>query len=539
MRLKNPTASFPLNAQGIDAFSEWLDETLPTAGLEHKNSLRVRLLAEELLLRMEEHLQTQTTITATVDLRPGRGVLRLELPGAAFNPLNETDQMLGEWNSSLLTAVGLQSKFNYKKGKNILRLPLPQQRMNPVLKMLLLLLIGVLVGLLGLWLLPQELRETYCAATLEPAFGIWIRILNAASGPIIFFMALTTTLNTSAITRQGGSSAYTIARYLLITFLLVAVALVIAHPMLSVSTTAGTGPLMSWVETLTALIPGNIVMPFSDSNTPQLLLLAIPLAAAMIAAADHTKHLQHTVREINVVGSLIAKSLSVAIPYVAGLFLCLEVWSGRVKVLLGFWKPLALAFGISALLVGLMILWFSLRNRIGPAKTAKKLVAPFLLTLRGAPLDETMDATAKNCTARFGVDSGFAAISVPQGTVLYMPISAIGTLIFTMYLLNIYEINLSLSWQIVTVLLVGILFVATPPVPGANLLAFSALFAWIGIPQEAILDAMLFDILFGFFASAANLTLLQMETAAQAGRLGLLNTDVLRQTQEKKKAGKN
>ena len=42
-----------------------------------------------------------------------------------------------------------------------------------------------------------------------------------------------------------------------------------------------------------------------------------------------------------------------------------------------------------------------------------------------------------------------------------------------------------------------VLFVATPPVPGANLLAYIMIFAELHIPSLALIDAMIFDILFG------------------------------------------
>ena len=535
MRLKSKTECFPLSAEGIDACAAWLASTLPAAGLDHRNALRVRLLAEELLLRMQEHLEPQTLVTVSIDVLLGRAALRLELEGKAFNPLSETAQELGEWNSSLLAAVGLRPRYSFSGEKNTLRLPLPQKHMNPVLKMLLFFLVGIGAGLLGLWLLPQTVRETYSAAALEPTFDLWTRILNAASGPIIFFMALTTILNTRAITRQGGSSVHVIVRYLVITFLMVAAALVCASPVFSVSQMRETAPHASWYEALTATIPGNLVEPLLKSDTPQLLLLAFALGATLIAAGDHAKTLRRCVREINIVGSLVSRNLSQTIPFVAGLFLCLEIWTQRVKLLIGFWKPLALSFGVSVLLLVLSVLWFAFRMKLRVLSVPKKLVSTFLTTLRGAPLDESMEAAERACTRQLGVDSKYAKVCLPQGTVLFMPISAIGTLIFTMYLLNTFQIHLNLAWQIITVLLVEILFVATPPVPGANLLAFSALFSWIGIPGDAILDAMLFDILFGFFASAANLTLLQMETVQQAERLGLLNSELLQKPVAPKK----
>lgn len=534
MHLMTQSESFTLCDADIDAFSEWLNNILPDAGLDRKNCLRVRLLAEELLLRLQEHLGTETPFSASLNVRFKRAALRIEAAGAAFNPLGETAQALGGWNSSLLTAVGLSPRYSYIGEKNILRLPLPQKHMNPVLKMHLFLLAGIVLGVLGLWLLPQDFRETYCGEALTPAFEIWSRILNAASGPIIFFMALTTILNTSSINRQGGSSTRVIGRYLVITFLMIAAALTIAAPFFSAAQIGKTAPTLPWQEMISDLFPSNIVDPLLKSNTPQLLLLATALATALIAADDHAKRLRRGVREINVIGSLLARGLSQMIPFVAGLFLCLEIWNRRVQILIGMWKPLALSFGVAAMLALLMLLWFSVRMRVGLFTAVKKLWKPFWLALCGAPVDETIESAETVCASQLGIDRGFAKICLPQGMVLFMPISAVGTLIFTLYLLNVYQIHLDTVWLVITVLLIEFLFVATPPVPGANLLAFAAMFSWLSIPGEAILDAMIFDILFGYLASAANLTLLQTETAQQAKRLGFLQLEILRRPYSEK-----
>ena len=182
----------------------------------------------------------------------------------------------------------------------------------------------------------------------------------------------------------------------------------------------------------------------------------------------------------------------------------------------------------------LMLLWFSVRMRVGLFTAVKKLWKPFWLALCGAPVDKTIESAETVCASQLGIDRGFAKICLPQGMVLFMPISAVGTLIFTLYLLNVYQIHLDTVWLVITVLLIEFLFVATPPVPGANLLAFAAMFSWLSIPGEAILDAMIFDILFGYLASAANLTLLQTETAQQAKRLGFLQLKILRRPYSEK-----
>jgi len=61
-------------------------------------------------------------------------------------------------------------------------------------------------------------------------------------------------------------------------------------------------------------------------------------------------------------------------------------------------------------------------------------------------------------------------------------------------------------------------------VPGANLLAYVVFFSALKIPKEALMDAMIFDIVFGIFAGAGNQFLLQLELLWEAKRIGLLNS---------------
>lgn len=91
-----------------------------------------------------------------------------------------------------------------------------------------------------------------------------------------------------------------------------------------------------------------------------------------------------------------------------------------------------------------------------------------------------------------------------------------------------FETTVTIVWFIVAMVLAVVLFVATPPVPGANLLAYIAIFAQLGIASQTLIDAMVFDIVFGIFAAAANLSMLQLDLVIQSGFIGLLDKDRLK-----------
>ena len=90
--------------------------------------------------------------------------------------------------------------------------------MNPVIKLVFAILTGGLFGIIGLKLIPFETRFGIISVVLEPFFDAWVRLLNALAGPVIFFMVMTTMLNTQKITEKGGNRRLMFVRYFLLSF---------------------------------------------------------------------------------------------------------------------------------------------------------------------------------------------------------------------------------------------------------------------------------------------------------------------------------
>lgn len=530
MKLKPVTQSFTLCAQDIDAFSDWLAQQMETLPMERRNRLRVRLMLEELLLRLQTHFGEEAAFTATVEGVLNQRQVRLELSGAAYNPLREESTELGDWNSSLLTAIGLHPKYSYSFGRNTLRLTLPTKQMNPALKILIALLAGLAFGFAGMALFPLSVQQQLTDDLFSPLYDFWSRVLNALAGPIIFFMALTTMLNTRQLTKQGGKVGRVLFRYFALSFLVAAISMVAAVPLFSLR---DAGPLMThsipqqMLDSFLQFVPQNIVEPFSTANTPQLLVLAFLLGAALIALSGRVDTLKSMVRQVNILGLQLSRWLSLLVPFFVGIFLCLEIWTGRTATLTGMWKPLVISAALSALVFVLFTLYFSLRLHLSPLVCWRKVLPPVVTALKTGTLDTAFQEAESVCSSALGIDRTYIKSCLPQGLVLYMPISGIGTLIFTLFAALTFQVEIDAYWYLLTMILAVMLFVATPPVPGINILAYAALFTTLGIPAEALIDAMIFDILFGILAGAGNLGMLEIETALQANRLGLLNQDKL------------
>ena len=109
-----------------------------------------------------------------------------------------------------------------------------------------------------------------------------------------------------------------------------------------------------------------------------------------------------------------------------------------------------------------------------------------------------------------------------------MPVSAIGMISFVIYAAFRSGIAITPVWMLTAAIFALILLVAAPPIPGVDLLSYVVIIGQLGIDNRFIIAAMIFDIVFNLFASAANQMMLQMDLILQADRVGLLNHNTLR-----------
>lgn len=518
--------AFTLCAADIDRFSQWLEEWLSSRRIDRRGRLRIRLLAEELLLRFAERFGEDAVFTASTE-RMFRPRLRIELAGEPFNPLREaTDE--NEWNSMLRSAVGVDPRYNYTGKRNVLRIELPSPQRNPAVQLVLAALIGCAIGLLGKYVPGHAYMTAMAQSVLPAAYLFWEQAISAMSGPVIFFMVITTVLNTRLLTLHGGSRGYVIGRYFLLSLLVTGVAmpLTCAFMLDADAVRAPTGEIAKRIfDWLLSLVPSNIVDPFLSSNTPQLLLIAFVLGSVMLALGSRIDALTAMTRQINDVGMRLCRWLSELVPVFTGIFLTLEIWTERTVSLPYMWLPLVIAVGQTAGTLAFAVLAYSIRLRVNPLTLSRKIGQSFLFQLRsGGDAFEEVEST---CVTRLGVNRDLAHVSLPQGLVLYMPVSSVGVLAYSMYACTSFGIRTDMLQLFATAILSVLLFVATPPVPGANLLAYSVLFRYLGIPTEALIDAMVFDVLFGIIAGAGNTALLELETAVSAQRIGLLERKTL------------
>lgn len=521
---------FRLGDEAIDEFSDKIEEILTEAGVERQNRLRVRLSMEETLLRMRDHYPDYK-LKASVARRWSHVIIQAEVEGPPYNPLSEEEHELEDLCSSLLSSIGLNPQYQFDGNVNSLRIQVPLGGINPVLQIFIALLGGILFGMLGKLVFPDAGLEAFSGKAMEFLFGLWSRTLNLVSGPMIFFAVITTILNTGRIAARGGSSWGIITRYFLFSIQVAAFAMVVStffYHLPRTSAVIDEKQAVTFLEGILDIVPNDIFDPFLEANTPQLLLVAFVMGACLNALGAQTKNLARVIRQVNILCLQLAEWISRIVPFATFVLITLEVWQGQTRILLSMWQCALLAFLVSLVCIAAVFLIVSRKETVSVKKLLHKVWEPFRITITAGNLDASYGQAELSCTRDLGFSRGFTSISLPSGLVFYMPISVVGTVIFMMSVAVKFNVSASIPWYVTAIISSVTLFIATPPVPGVNLLAYVAVFNQLGIPGDALIDAMVFDILFGFFANAANQMMLQMDLVLQAGKMGVLDREVLK-----------
>ncbi len=529
--------TFSLDAKGIDKCSEKLDEELVKLDVERQNRLRIRLSIEESLLRMQKRFGEDKEFRLLVGNMFIGSFMQIELEEAVFNPLSKTEVELEDWSGALLTTVGLYPLYSYSRGKNILRLIIPRRGANSALVTIFAVALGILVGFALHAALPADTQAALVDVFLTPLFDFWVRLLTVISGPVIFLMVCTAVMNTGMIEEEGGNSKRVLLRYFLLSFLAAVIAIETSvwasGHIIETGSTLGVDHT-NYFKAILSLIPDNVFAPFIDVNTPQILVFAIFIGETVVIGRERVDLVGRLLKQMNVGGMYLIENICRLVPFIAGVFMSKEILEENMQFFYIMWLVLIVAILTASAFIAVFFLYTAISKSVGPKRLMKILWPSFATAIETGGLDEGFGQMEKNCIKQLGLEEHFARVSLPYGIVLYMPINVIGTMMFTIYAAIAYQVDISYGWLFIGAVLSVVLFVATPPVPGANLLAYIMIFAQLGIPQDALVDAMVFDILFGIFASAGNQMLLQLDLVLQADKIGLLNKTIL--LEEKKNA---
>lgn len=529
MKFENKNYAFSLDRKAIDDISDIAQSFFAEINTEKKNIVRYRIAIEELLIQWLEK-SGGVPVTIKTLKRFFRYSFVIEIDGEAYDPFKNDLEEIGSYSTSLLKTIGVSPEYSRENSTNRFTFRVRKKRKNPIISLLTAVTLAVVIGLLGM-LLPTSARTFALDGIISPVHDAFLNLLGCAAGPMMFLSVAWGIYGIGDTTTLSKIGKRMILNYILTLFVIVIAAAALLVPVFNLNfsgASQGSEGFDSVFRLLLGAIPANIISPFVDGNTLQIIYLAFIIGIALLFLGKQTSAVAKAVEQINYIVQFLMEFISKLVPFFIFIVVLSFIWSDTLSVLKNVGKVIVVHIAATIIVAAVMILITGLRRKVSPILLVKKGLPTFLIALTTASSAASFGTNMNACEKKYGIDRTVTSFGIPLGMVMFKPIAAINYLVFALFFAEMYGVECSVGWIVLCVVVVTILSVATPPIPGGAMTAYTLIFLQLGIPVEALSIALAIDMIVDFIDTGFDQFLLPFALISQADRIGRLDSDVLK-----------
>jgi Na+/H+-dicarboxylate symporter len=255
------------------------------------------------------------------------------------------------------------------------------------------------------------------------------------------------------------------------------------------------------------MFPANPIASMAEGNMLQIIVFAVIFGIAVSLSGEVGKRVSAAFNDINIVIMNIVTMVMNIAPY--GVF----VLMAKLFATIGLDTILGLA-KYFFLLAGLLVMHafvtypiiFKVLSGLNPLILLRKMrntaLFAFSTSSSNATLPITMD-TAKN---RLGVNSSVSSFTIPLGATINMDGTAIMQGVATVFIAQVYGVDLSVSDFLMVILTATLASIGTAGVPGVGLIMLAMVLQQVNLPVEGIALIIGVDRLLDMMRTAVNVT---------------------------------
>jgi len=410
--------------------------------------------------------------------------------------------------------------------------------MSLTVKVLLGMLLGIAVGLtiniLGLNSSGSWINSYLTNGLFHVVGKMFVNALKMLVVPLVFFSLICGVCGIGDIKLLGriGSKAFVL--YIITTAIAIASALIIAagfgigQGMNAVSEAVFTGkdapPL---TDVIIGIIPTNPIDAMARGDMLPVIFFAILFGVSILLVGRKATNVVDFIEILNeVMMKMVTVVMSVA-PY-AVFCLIAKAMADLGLELLGQLLGYVLVL-IAVLLFHLFVtlqLVLKLLSGLSPFVFLKKIRNAQIFAFSTSSSNATIPVTLRTVTERMGVKNSVASFTVPFGATINMDGTAIMQGVATVFIANIYNVELGMSGYLTVIIMSVLASIGTAGVPGVGLIMLSMVFAQVGLPIEGIGLILGVDRLLDMIRTAVNISGDAVVSVVVAKSEGQLDTNV-------------
>ena len=392
------------------------------------------------------------------------------------------------------------------------------QKQNMTTKILIWMAAGLILGsLLNAFASDSDFVNDYLVNGLFHVIGtIFINLLKMLVVPLVTFSLICGVCGLGDINKLGRVGLKSFLLFLTTTALAITLAV-------SVATIVGPGEGFEINKEDTAsfqapeappltqvfidIIPSNPIAAYAEGNMLQIIFFTILFGICVLMVGERGKPIIDTSERLNdIMMQLVTVVMHIA-PY--GVFALMaktfaQQGLGLIVPMMSYF--LSVVIVLALYLSGTLMFLLKTLGKVNPIIFLKKLRTAQIFAFSTSSSNATIPVTLRTVEKRLGVDNSTASFIVPFGATINMDGTAIMQGVATVFIANVYGIDLGIGGYLTVILMAVLASIGTAGVPGVGLIMLAMVLHQVGLPVEGIALIMGVDRLLDMMRTAVNVT---------------------------------
>lgn len=382
---------------------------------------------------------------------------------------------------------------------------------------------GAVIGLLLNMLFGEDGDLVVAGVSLndvlvEGLFGalgqIFIASLKMLVVPLVFFSLVCGTSSLSEPSKLGSLGGKSIGLYIMTTAIAITTAIFAALIFapgeglnLTTEATFSAKEAPSLAQVFVNMFPSNPIASMAEGNMLQIIVFAVIFGVAITLAGESGTRIKQGFNDLNDVIMKIVTLVMAIAP--VGVFVLMAKLFASIgfDTILGLAKYFFLLFFV-LVFHGLVTYSLILKTLTGlsPRILLSKMRQTALFAFSTSSSNATLPVTMATARQKLGVKPTVSSFTVPLGATINMDGTAIMQGIATVFIAQVYGVDLSVTDFLMVILTATLASIGTAGVPGVGLIMLAMVLQQVNLPVEGIALIIGVDRLLDMTRTAVNVT---------------------------------
>ena len=386
-------------------------------------------------------------------------------------------------------------------GTNTVRISVKTSPYNNLIKTFSALALGLLTGFVLDLLLPEQISSMVASKVFGTVVTVFFNAIKMLVGPLVFFSIASAVSDFTDLRVLGRLAGKVVGLFFATSFvsILIGIGTFALMP-------AGSTQLQSMVDDSQAasyvqasadvsfslsgfiigIIPSNFFNAFTNANMLQIIVIALLVGIASVSIGEQSKGVHEFLVGGNALFSRIVRMVVYFMPVVVFCSMAKLTMTVNPEDAMSLLSVIKLAYvGFFFVLVMFSVLLIVL-GRTNPITFFRKFAPAMLTAFTLASSNATVPTSMEICTSRLKISRRLVSFSIPLGATINMNGDDILLTICSLFMCHVFGIPVTAELLTTMIIMIFVLAVGAPGVPGGSLVVMASLFPQLGIPADAV-----------------------------------------------------